>query len=41
MNKPEKQKTGPKEERVKTPGKWDQSVKKALTKKRPKDGWPK
>ena len=32
---------GPKPERVKIEGDWEDAVKKALKKKRPKSGWPK
>lgn len=39
--KPEKQKSGPKAETVKIEGDWEDSVKKALEVKRPKEGWPK
>lgn len=38
---PPKKKTGPKEERLKLKGDWQALVGKALTKKRPKKGWPK
>lgn len=31
---------GPKAERVKIEGEWASAVKKALEKKRPKEGWP-
>lgn len=41
MKKTEKQKSGPKEERVKVKGDWSNAIKKALKKKRPKTGWPK
>lgn len=34
-------KTGPKEQRLKLKGDWQGLVGKALTKKRPKKGWPK
>ena len=34
-------KPGPKPERVKTDGDWQDAVKKALKKPRPKEGWPK
>lgn len=33
-------KRGPKPERVKIEGDWENAVGKALKKKRPKDGWP-
>ena len=32
---------GPEAERLKLPGDWKANVKTALTKKRPKEGWPK
>ncbi len=32
---------GPKPERLKLEGDWQQAAKKALKKKRPKGGWPK
>ncbi len=34
-------KTGPEPERVVLSGNWKNNIKKALAKKRPKDGWPK
>jgi hypothetical protein len=34
-------KRGPHEERLKIGGDWESAVGKALTKKRPKEGWPK
>ncbi|HZF30404.1 MAG TPA: hypothetical protein VE907_14910 [Gammaproteobacteria bacterium] len=37
----EKVKRGPKEDRVKIEGKWENAIDKALAKKRPKGGWPK
>ncbi|MGH9428993.1 MAG: hypothetical protein ACRD2L_22135, partial [Terriglobia bacterium] len=37
----EQKATGPKPERLKLQGDWKGLVKKALTKKRPKKGWPK
>lgn len=37
----EKQKTGPKEDRIKIDEDWEEAMKKALEKKRPEDGWPK
>jgi hypothetical protein len=40
-NTPQKQKTGPKEQRLKLKGDWEALVGKALAKKRPKKGWPK
>ena len=39
--KPPKQKTGPKEQRLKLKGDWQALIGKALAKKRPKKGWPK
>jgi hypothetical protein len=36
-----KGKRGPKPDRVKVGEDWEEAVKKALKKKRPKDGWPK
>jgi len=38
--KPAKKRTGPKPERVKIQGDWEAAVGKALTLKRPKEGWP-
>ena len=35
-----KAKRGPKPERLKIDEDWEDAVKKALKKKRPKDGWP-
>ena len=35
-----KEKRGPKPERIKIEGDWEDAVKKALEKKRPEDGWP-
>ena len=35
-----KEKRGPKPERVKIEGDWEEAVEKALKKKRPKEGWP-
>lgn len=37
----EKRKRGPDPERVKIEGDWEEAVKKALRKERPKEGWPK
>lgn len=37
----EKEKPGPKPDRVKIDEDWEEAVRKALKKKRPKDGWPK
>lgn len=34
-------KRGPKPDRVKIDEDWEEAVKRALKKKRPKDGWPK
>lgn len=39
--KSDKQKSGPKPDIVKIDGNWEDSVGKALKKKRPKEGWPK
>ena len=39
--KPQKKKTGPKEERLKLKGDWQALVGKALAKQRPKKGWGK
>lgn len=39
--KPDKQKSGPKPDTIKIDGDWEDSVGKALKKKRPKEGWPK
>lgn len=39
--KSESCKTGPKPEILKLEGNWENAVKKAMEKKRPKDGWPK
>jgi len=36
-----KKKRGPKEERLRIEGNWKEALKKALKKKRPKEGWPK
>lgn len=36
----DKEKVGPKPDRVKIEGDWERSVGKALKKKRPKNGWP-
>jgi hypothetical protein len=33
-------KRGPKEERLKINGDWESAVRRALMKKRPKEGWP-
>lgn len=41
QKRPEKQKTGPKEQRLKLKGDWQILIGKALVKKRPKKGWPK
>lgn len=38
--KPAKKRTGPKPERVKIQGDWESAVSKALSLKRPKEGWP-
>jgi hypothetical protein len=35
-----KRKRGPEPERVKIDEDWEKAVERALTKKRPKDGWP-
>lgn len=35
-----KKKPGPEPDKLKLEGDWGQAVKKALTKKRPKGGWP-
>jgi hypothetical protein len=40
-SRPGKAKTGPKEERLKLSGDWQELVAKALTKPRPKKGWKK
>ena len=40
-NSEKKQKTGPKEQRLKLRGDWQGLIGKALAKKRPKKGWPK
>ncbi len=37
----QKAKTGPKEQRLKLKGDWQDLIGKALEKKRPKKGWPK
>lgn len=37
----EDKKRGPKAERVKIEGDWEDAIDKALSKKRPKEGWPK
>lgn len=37
----DKEKRGPKEDRVKIDIPWEEAVDKALNKKKPKDGWPK
>ena len=34
------QKRGPKPDHLKLEGPWEEAVKKALGKKKPKDGWP-
>ncbi len=34
-------KTGPKEDRLNLEMDWEESMKKAIKKERPKDGWPK
>jgi hypothetical protein len=39
--KARKHKPGPEAERVKLEGDWKANVKTALSKKRPKEGWPK
>lgn len=39
--KSDKRKSGPKPEKVKIEGQWEDSVEKALQKERPKEGWPK
>jgi hypothetical protein len=36
-----KRKTGPKPEVLKLRGKWQDAVRKSLTKKKPPEGWPK
>jgi hypothetical protein len=41
MKKNATEKTGPKPDRVKTDKPWEDAVKGALEKKRPKEGWPK
>jgi hypothetical protein len=41
MAKDRPSKRGPKEDRVKIEGDWEAAIDKALTKKRPKEGWPK
>lgn len=41
MRKKPKEPTGPKPDRVKIEGDWQDAMKKALAKKRPADGWPK
>jgi hypothetical protein len=38
--KARKQKRGPKTETLKITGKWEDAVKKAVSKERPKEGWP-
>ena len=38
--RPKDQKPGPDPEELKVEGDWEEAVKKALKKKRPKDGWP-
>ena len=37
----EKQKPGPKPDRLKLPGDWKDRLREAVQKKRPKSGWPK
>jgi hypothetical protein len=39
-NKPKAKRTGPKPERVKVKGNWEDAIGKALKKERPKEGWP-
>ena len=39
-NKRSSPKTGPKPDRVKVEGDWEDAIGKALKKPRPKDGWP-
>ncbi len=44
MSKPTKKKpakTGPKPDMLKIEGKWQDAVKKSLSKKKPTEGWPK
>jgi hypothetical protein len=45
MSKPAKKKqpakTGPKPDTLKIEGKWQDAVKKSLSKKKPVEGWPK
>ena len=42
MEKPaDKSQRGPKPERVKIEGNWEDAIDQALDKKRPKEGWPK
>jgi hypothetical protein len=42
MKRKTKNQTGPEPERLRLPQEeWESAVKKALTKKRPKEGWPK
>ena len=41
LDRPERGKPGPKEDRLKLKGDWQGLIGKALTKKRPKKGWPK
>ena len=40
MAKESKDKPGPRPDHLKLDGDWEDSVKKALGKKRPKEGWP-
>ena len=40
MAKDKKQKPGPKEDHLKIDGDWEASVKQALGKEKPVDGWP-
>jgi hypothetical protein len=35
-----KKKTGPKPEALKLEGKWQEAVKKSITKEKPEGGWP-
>ena len=40
MTEHKSKKTGPKPDRVKVDGDWEEAIDKALKKPRPKDGWP-
>ncbi len=38
--KPDKERPGPKPDRLKIEGEWEEAVKEALDKERPPEGWP-